>query len=356
MRKRILWVEDKIETIFDMIAEDKLFNQNLDENDLLEFDKLKNRDIEIKNEFLRKKNIFLKQDFCEACEIIFNDENFDISILDVNFPSPMGDELNSKDILKAKELFVNSCYPTTKKLKKEFETVFDEIIGLDEYSGLLLFFIICLYYEKERNISDVTKRICIFTQYDINFENFIYKINEKISASDRRLTELGITKYIKDIERCFWHKNKDEDKLKHFIEYDEYADVLRKKLGKHIVKRYLKILKEKDDKARIGDNLKEVRIIYEEILNSCLGKIPDMRDNCTDSYGNLKKGKSTIDWLTNNNHINSIHRNFFFSINSICNKHELHGQGETGYQPTLNTINSLFYALQDTILWFNKIS
>ena len=253
--------------------------------------------------------------------------------------------------MKTKKFFLNSCY--SQKIKKEFETVFDEIIGLDKYSGLILFFIICLYYEKERNISDVTKRICIFTQYDINFDDFLDKINEKIP--DHRLSELGITKYIKDIEKRFWHKNKDEDKLKCFIEYDKYAEILRKNLDNCIVERYIKLLKEKDDKGRIGDNLKEIRIIYENIFKACLEKIPDMKENCTEASGKLTK--EWMNWLESKNYINSIQRKFFSSIYKIGSAFGGHLSKKAKiYKPSLDTVNSLLYALKDIILWFDKIS
>lgn len=371
MRKRILWVEDKIETIFDMIAEDRLFNQNLDEKDLLEFDKLKNRDIEIKNEFLRKKNILLIQDFCEACEIIFNEENFDIIILDVNFPSPVGDELNSTDILKTKELFVNSCY--SQKIKKEFETVFDEIIGLDKYSGIMLFFIICLYYEKERNISEVTKRICIFTQYDINFDDFLNKIYEKIS--EHSLSELEITKYIKDIERRYWSKTKEEDKdkLKDFIEYDEYAEILKTKIGERASDKFIHLLSKIDseDPEIITENLGSIRNILENILTNVAENF-NTPERCWNKKNTTQiVVKSIIAWInpwnkeTNKNNYkynsNSIIKSFMYGIHDIASDFAAHEDLKdckemikpTGYQPTMNTVNAMIYELKDIILWFD---
>jgi hypothetical protein len=381
VRKRILWVEDKIETIFDMIVEDRLFNQNLDEIDLLEFDNLKDRDIERMNEFLRTKDIFISQDFCEACEIIFNEENFDIIILDVNFPSPKGDDINSTDILKAKELFVNSCY--SQKIKKEFETVFNEIIGLDQYSGIMLFFIICLYYEKERNISEVTKKICIFTQYDVNFDDFLTKIYEKIS--EHSLSELEITKYIKDIERRYWSKTKEQDisKLKNFIEYDKYLEILEKRTSTKTADLFLRIQSKKnsENKLDIIYNLGALRLIFHKILKTLAKSLKvktyiDSRDgkNVPIYYGNSLNVRPFITYLVFHSkklEVNKFIRNILYSIQDICSDFGLaHNELEddykeeelefseikpTGFQPTSNTVNALICNLKDIIVWLDGI-
>jgi len=91
-------------------------------------------------------------------------------------------------------------------------------------------------------------------------------------------------------------------------------------------------------------------------LGVCSQQLPDMKSNCTDKYGKVIPGKETIDWLSNNKHINSILRNFFFSINKICSEFGAHQNLKNSqYEPTLNTVNSLVYALKDVISWFSKV-
>ncbi len=139
-------------------------------------------------------------------------------------------------------------------------------------------------------------------------------------------------------------------------ENKQYLNILRNKMDKETVERLLKILDEKDVNMRIGDNLKDIRIIYENVLKACSQKIPDMNTNCVDGYGNVIMGQHTIDWLSNNGHINNILRNFFFSINKICSEFGTHRpRPPYEYEPTLNTVNSLLYALKDVILWLGKV-
>lgn len=137
-------------------------------------------------------------------------------------------------------------------------------------------------------------------------------------------------------------------------ENKEYLNILRE-IDEKTAETFLNILDEKSERMRIGNNLLNIRIIYENILEACSQKIPDMNSNCTDNYGNVIPGKDTIYWLSDNKHIDSILRNFFFSINKICSEFGAHQSYENSqYEPTLNTVNSLVYALKDVILWFGK--
>ncbi len=130
-----------------------------------------------------------------------------------------------------------------------------------------------------------------------------------------------------------------------------YLNILRKNIGDKAEDSFLKILEERDDKRRIGDNLKETRNIYQQILEECSERIPGMKGRCVDR-GNVILGKTTIDWLSNNGHINSIVRNFCFSIKTITSDYGSHPNTEDA---TTDTVNSLVYALKDVIGWFGKI-
>ncbi|MBW2029682.1 MAG: hypothetical protein JRI34_01185 [Deltaproteobacteria bacterium] len=138
-------------------------------------------------------------------------------------------------------------------------------------------------------------------------------------------------------------------------ENKQYFNILQKKINEETAERFLKVLDKKDEEGSIEHNLLDTRKIYEAILGACSQKIPDMNSNCTDKYGDVITGKETIDWLSNNKHINSIHRNFFFSIKAICSDFGGHNKNPSEYQPTLNTINSIIYSMKDVILWFGEI-
>jgi len=134
-------------------------------------------------------------------------------------------------------------------------------------------------------------------------------------------------------------------------QYDNrvYLNILRKCLDEKFADHFLRVLSEKDEKARIGDSLKEIRILYEAMLDRLSEIIPDMRNKCSDDYGKIRKGTETIFWLENNNHISVILKNFFISIWKISSTS---GHHALKFEPTIDTVNSLVYALKDAILWF----
>jgi hypothetical protein len=334
-----------------MILQHKLFNQNLNEQDFEELKRLSSKDVKRSEKYLKKRNIFVIQDFYKSCKTIFTTESFDLIILDVDFPPAYGKALKSDEVTKAKELFMSSHLSQNKKIIQKLEKTFNYVVRKKEFSGLLLFFIICLFYERERKILEIAERICIFTQNNVTFKNFTELMDTKES-----LYQLEIGKYVQEVEKRFWFKNQDFEKLKDFIELDKYAEILRDNLGVKFAKKFVKIEIEKNDNTLIAKNLTEIRKIYEAILEACVEKIPGMKQSyCINEYGDLtSKGKQTIDWLQEKGHINSIHRNLFFAINKICSSFGAHNS-EDGYQASIDTVNSLFYALKDTILWFDKI-
>ena len=138
-------------------------------------------------------------------------------------------------------------------------------------------------------------------------------------------------------------------------ENKQYLNILRKKINEETAERFLNVLDEANEKRSVGNNLSNIRIVYENILRVCSQKIPDMNSNCTE-HGNVILGQRTIDWLSNNEHINIILRNFFFSIYKICSEFGAHSSHPSyEYKPTLDTVKSLVYALKDVILWFGQV-
>jgi hypothetical protein len=142
-------------------------------------------------------------------------------------------------------------------------------------------------------------------------------------------------------------------------ENKRYLEILRKNIGNKGEDNFLKILEEKDEIRRISANLTEIRKIYDQILKECSERIPDMKEDWTDKYGNVimkkkkeEKEEMLMNWLSINGHINTIIRNFFFSIKAICSDFGAHPNIEDA---TTDTVNSLVYALKDVIAWFGKI-
>lgn len=140
------------------------------------------------------------------------------------------------------------------------------------------------------------------------------------------------------------------------VENKHYLNILHTCIHDELAENFVKVLSDLENKKRIGDNLKDIRNIYEQILKASAEKIPEMKNHCLTEYGNPLLGKETIDWLYKNKHINSIHRNFFFSIKAIASDFGAHDSKKKHiYEPTVDTVKSLVYALKDSILWLNDI-
>lgn len=137
----------------------------------------------------------------------------------------------------------------------------------------------------------------------------------------------------------------------------KYTDILNRYVYDKgdAANRFLKIIEDKDNEIRIGDNLTEMRTIYsEKILKECYRRIPQMEVNCKQN-GKFNKYKG-YRWLEDNKHINAIQRSFFEALYNIGSAFGPHaGDSSQIYKPTTDTVNSLLYALRDVIQWFEFI-
>ena len=126
-----------------------------------------------------------------------------------------------------------------------------------------------------------------------------------------------------------------------------YLNILRNTIEGDMAERFLKVLQEKNELKRISDNLKELRIVYDHVLRKYSERIPAIQN---------QSGKDIINWLSDNKQINSIIRNFAYSIYGIGSDFGGHDSKEKRdiYSPTIDTVNALIYALKDIILWFKK--
>lgn len=129
-----------------------------------------------------------------------------------------------------------------------------------------------------------------------------------------------------------------------------YLDILRNNLHEEDAEKFLEVLLEKDERNRIGKNLNEIRIIYEHVMEKFAATIPQCKDD---------KGKINIhiyfEKLEKNGQINQMLRNYCFTIWQVCSDYGSHKDKRPHkdriFQPTLNSINSIIYALKEVILW-----
>jgi len=126
-----------------------------------------------------------------------------------------------------------------------------------------------------------------------------------------------------------------------------YLNVLRMHLGDDAAERFVKVLQEKDDLKRIGDCLKDIRIIYEQLLQKFADGIPVIQG---------KSGREIIKWLADNGQLNSIIRNFAYSIYGVGSDFGGHDSKDKKgiYSPTTDTVNALVYALKDIVQWIDN--
>ena len=175
---------------------------------------------------------------------------------------------------------------------------------------------------------------------DFKTNNFIEKGSEEHLA---RLKDLVDNQ--RQISRIAPHKH--------------HVNLLRKYVGEDAADRFIKVLlnAENENYKGIGDNLNELRQIYQKVLNGACRVIPGMGSACVNNYGNLSMGADTINWLQENGHINSIIRNHCFSIWKICSDFGRHDPVDRQiFEAGLDTVNALIFALKDVVAWFAKVS
>lgn len=145
--------------------------------------------------------------------------------------------------------------------------------------------------------------------------------------------------------------------LSRIAEHQHHINLLRKYLDEDGAGRFINIVLRRDDPGQVGDNLNELRQIYQKILSACCKIIPGMDTPCVDNYGKVSMGKQCLDWLSDQGHINSVIRNHAFSIQKICSAFGSHDNPTERdiFDPQTDTVNALFFALKDIIGWFGKI-
>jgi len=299
--KKILWIEDNTTFVRGHLD---IFERNLSPSD---FEKIQDMEKDnslfdqIKLEVLEAKNIFIEENFASACKRIFEEE-FDIIVLDVKFSTEPGISSEEKKALEdARELFVNA-FSSSDEQRPVAEEMFDEILSKEEYSGLLLFYLICLHYEKRENIwksPEIKTKICFFSANAIGPVEFV----ELMGQHDALKWNPQIRNYCGEVEANFWSKNDKDglDKVKAFIEKDPYLDILERHLGKTEKELFAKVLETRDDEALIETNLHNLRKLQEKMLEKLANDV-SLFQRMKNEY--LKDGKlnvrGSLRWLNDN--------------------------------------------------------
>lgn len=310
--KKILYIEDELD--YNIII--RCFDEILTTDEKTALKESENDDEAILETIQNNRKLEIVSNFVQAIENVErNLPNYDLLIVDRNL---FGDGTK----------YVKHEIPGN--LHPQYDKTFDT------REGDFLFHLVA------NKGYDIDKKFFFLTGNDDDIKNHP-ELKPRLSENFKRCNI--ILKTTQDIEKIRKIVAEIDDRLN-----SEYLDILRQINDEEVTKKFLKILKNKDDEARISDNLKEMRTIYEIILNECMERIPDMKSRC-------KEKKERTRWLERNKYTNTIQRNFFPSIYFIGSTFGAHWDDKEAliYPPTVDTVNANFYALKDVIRWFGII-
>lgn len=154
------------------------------------------------------------------------------------------------------------------------------------------------------------------------------------------------------------------EELDILIQNKKFLNVLSElyKQKDNFSKLFINIVKNKDNKDFIKDNLNSIRNILEAILTKTARMF-----NTTENYwnkGSLSCSYYINNFLTNYNRTEEKQvcnfntssviiegMNFIYRVSSQFGAHN-----SNGYKPTIDTVNTLLYTLKDIIIWFGEES
>ncbi len=216
----------------------------------------------------------------------------------------------------------------------------------------------CLLYKLAFKGVDVRRMFYFMTAYDATSELKNARGLEELLG---HLGDFKVRNFIEKSNEEAFQRLKDRinnhQELSRIAEHQHHIRLLRQHLDETAAEGFRKVVLHQDKHDRIGDNLTEIRKIYEKILAGACRHIPEMASACVTTHGAVPLGTETLNWLSNHNHINSIIRNHCFSIKTICSDFGSHDKKEDRkvFPPSPDTVKALIYALRDVIGWFGGV-
>ncbi|MDM8548716.1 hypothetical protein QUF72_01510 [Desulfobacterales bacterium HSG2] len=329
---RILYVEDQLEENIPKVI--RLFSKYLGKELIEKLNDLEEEDYkepeEVK-EIVESTNLIeVEYRFPDALRKIRNPEKYSLFIVDRNL---VEGSYKFDEVRKIDGSYDEGKFEKFSKANREGDYLLHQLILVHKVEVSRKFYFLTAYSVKDelRGYEDIENYI-VMGQFAE--KNFIQKDNNEDVERLKRIID-----------------NNDQLNLMH--ENMPYLHILNKHIDAEIAEIFFTILDTKSEEGRIRDNLNRIRIVYENILTVCSNVIPDMKKEC----GN-EKGGSTVLWLKDEKHIDDIIlRNFLFGIRKIANEFGSHKAYPYNpiYEPTLDTISSVVYALKDVISWFDGI-
>lgn len=328
---KILYIEDELTKNIDRLR--RLFSYYLDEKIISELKRLENDEYgakpqEIKN-IIESTNIIDMEDrFPDAMRrIVHSSEQYDCYIVDRNL---VENQYEFSEVAAIDQNYNETLHKKYQTREGDYLLNWLIINSKEPKSTLMKFHFLTAYNENDVRGKDIIEMYLDFGAF--TGEQFFDKSNQ--SALDK-------LKY----------------KIDHIVglniryENRRYLDILRENLGEEDAELFLKVLLEKDDKTQIIENLTKIRIIYEHILEKFETIYPQYKDH---------KGmdiKKLFSELEKKGQINKMLRNYCYTIWQVCSDYGAHKDKrplDKIFQPTLNTVNSIIFALKEIFLWFGN--
>jgi len=396
--KKILYVEDDL---FGNISTIKLLFKDFLTEDLIE--KLDYLDSQSNDFTPENKEIKSILDDCSLLEVEFSflsalnkiqntPENYFLFIVDRNLSEKVDNEIYKKELdeIKSKNIGYKIDYEN-----KDGDFLF-LILFLNTNINLFDSFYFLTANDRSEFIFNQTITDISLSKNNFNLE--LFKTKNKIPKNNDNKNKLA--KYISDYSKNYEYIIKNERYIKIFknnnINNTIFLEILKEhqeidlnNFNKQQNKQYFNDLLLIDEngiledinninKTKIGYNLLLTRKLFESILKSLAShsKINNYQPNWWQNNPpyfdnnnnftvknfmrflaelNKTAGKHDIFNYNNKLDVTSIIAFNLYSIWEITSAFGAHNNTIKGYEPTLDTINSLIYQLKDIIIWFGEV-
>jgi hypothetical protein len=325
---KILYVEDELTKNIDRLR--RLFSNYLDESTIAELKRLETdgygaKPQDIKNIIKAKNIIEIEDRFPDALrKIVYGYDQYACFIVDRNL---VENHYDPREVLG-----IDGNY--TETLDKKYRTREGDyllnwlIMNAKEPKSILRKF----HFLTAHNDSDV-RGVDIIEMY-LDFGAF---------TQEQFFDKTSLDKLKERIDNIAVLNIRYENRL--------YLDILRNNLHEGDARKFLEILLEKDDPFRIDNNFSRIRTIYEHILEKFEVDIPQREKEERKVYM-----RRFFAQLATQKKINPMLKGYCDTIWNVCSHYGSHTDKKPDtnriFQPTLNSINSIIYALKEVILWF----
>ena len=354
IKMKILYVEDELTKNVPRIK--KLFRKFISEKDIKKLEELENDESgfgisveEIKGIVEKSGIIDVAYSFPMALEKVFNSfDEYSMFIVDRNLLE------QPYKISEVKEIDSNYSVENEKMFsEREGDYLLRILVMKKKIDVRKKFYFLSAFSDSSIQGADDLK-LYIDTG-DFSKKNFIGK------SEDTKLKELINKHELLNIQS----------------ENKEFIDIIREPIGNKAVKRFCEAIERKDNDSMIIGNLAKLRNLTEKLLKK-VALNSEVKNECINEYDKFDFGpfrrwlndeleKNPNGGLKKKIYTNSKNKNKRFNYSKTINQALYSIQGissedgvhekykEYGFEPTINTVNTIIYSLKDVILWYGTL-